>query len=110
VSAAALLAELEAAGVRLSLAGDDLRFQTRPGVSITPHRERITPHKSALLALLRKRAPVEATHSPAGWDDQICTGCRWPVLCGVLGPRGPHLAGGPCPAYPVETTGAEHGH
>jgi hypothetical protein len=42
VSASALLADLEAAGVRLSLAGNALRVQARPGVRVAPCRERIT--------------------------------------------------------------------
>jgi len=69
VSAAALLAELEAAGVRLSLAGDGLRFQTRPGVSIAPYRERIAAHKPALLTELLKAAIIEAvTVEPEQFD------------------------------------------
>jgi len=100
VSAHALLAELRAAGAQLSLAGDDLRFQTRPGVSIAPYRERIAAHKPALVALLYKGQPVTATTPPAGWDGARCPGCRWPALCALLGPRGPHLVEGPCPAWP----------
>jgi hypothetical protein len=69
VSARALLVELEAAGVRLSLAGDDLRFQTRRGVSITPYRECITAHKPALLVELLQRRIIEAvTVEPATFD------------------------------------------
>jgi hypothetical protein len=69
VSAAALLAELEAAGVRLSLAGDALRFQTRPGVAIAPYRERITANKPALLAeLLKARIIAAVDVEPADFD------------------------------------------
>jgi hypothetical protein len=69
VSAAALLAELEAAGVRLSLAGDALQFQTRPGVSIAPYRECITANRPALLAELLKARIIEAvTAEPADFD------------------------------------------
>jgi hypothetical protein len=136
MSARTLLAELEAAGMRLSLAGDDLRFQTRPGVSIAPYRERILANKPALLATLRQHeaatlpgtprksgrptpgeaaaqgldptlewaygdpAPVAATRPPAGWRGVLCDGCQWPELCRMLGPRGPHLPGGPCAAWP----------
>ncbi len=102
MSARALLAELDAAGVRLTLAGGDLRFQTRSGVRIAPYRERITASKPALLALLRSRDPVAATRPPAGWNGSRCPGCRWPALCGVLGPRGPHLVNGPCAAWPAD--------
>ena len=69
MSAAALLAELEAAGVRLSLAGNDLRFQTRPGVSIAPYRDRISAHKPALLVELLQRRIIEAVKiEPADFD------------------------------------------
>jgi hypothetical protein len=80
VSAAALLAELEAAGVRLSLAGDDLHYQTRSGVSIAPYRNCITAHKPALLVELLQRRIIEAvTVEPASFDraeyDRLWT--RW---------------------------------
>ncbi len=80
MSANALLAALEAAGVRLSLAGTDLRAQARPDVRIALYRERITAHKPALLVLLRSRQPVAATKPPAGWDAALCAGCQWPDL------------------------------
>jgi hypothetical protein len=80
MSAAALLAELEAAGVRLSLAGDALRFQTRPGVGIAPYRERIAAHKPALMAeLLKARIIAAVDVEPADFDraeyDRLWT--RW---------------------------------
>jgi hypothetical protein len=62
---AALLDELAAAGVRLSLAGDALRYQTRPGVSIAPYREQITAHKPALVALLALQDEIVAAASAA---------------------------------------------
>ena len=69
MSAAALLTDLEAAGVRLSLAGDDLRCQTRYGVSIAPYREQIAAHKSALLAeLLKARIIAAVDVEPADFD------------------------------------------
>jgi hypothetical protein len=86
VSARALLADLAAAGVRLSLAGDDLRFQTRLGVRIAPYRDRIATHKPALVRLLRARQPVEASHAPAGWTGIAPAGCGAPVACRALGP------------------------
>jgi hypothetical protein len=58
VSAAEFLARLEAAGVRLSLAGDDLHFQARPGVSITSYQDRIRANKPALLRELLQREIV----------------------------------------------------
>ena len=69
MSARALLADLEAAGVRLSLAGDELRYQTRPGVSIAPYRDRITAHKPALLVELLQRRIIETvTVAPEHFD------------------------------------------
>lgn len=101
MSAQALLARLNQSGVRLSLSGNDIRFQTRPGASIAPHVELIREHKQALVACLLNREPVEATTPPVGWDCTTCPGCNWPALCTVLGPRGPHMAGGPCPSWPA---------
>jgi hypothetical protein len=65
VSAPALLAKLEATGVRLSLAGDDLRYETQPGVSIAPYREQIVTNKPALLALLALQDEIVAAASAA---------------------------------------------
>ena len=62
---AALLTELEEVGVHLSLGGEDLRFQTRPGVSIAPCRKRIQDHKPALLALLALQDEIVRTASAA---------------------------------------------
>lgn len=68
MSAAALLTDLDAAGVRLARAGDDLHFETRPGVSIAPYREQITAHKPALLATLRQRElDAEVALLEHGW-------------------------------------------
>ncbi len=65
MNAAALLRELEAAGVRLSLKGEGLHIQARPGVSIAPHREQITEHKRALVTELRLREEIVAAASAA---------------------------------------------
>ena len=62
---AALLDDLAAAGVRLSLAGDALRYETRPGVRIAPDREQIITHKPALVAELRLREEIVAAASAA---------------------------------------------
>jgi hypothetical protein len=72
VNAAALLADFEAAGVRLSLAGDDLRCQSRPGVRIAPYRERIVTNKPALIALLRLQDEIvgAATAARDAFDRQ----------------------------------------
>ena len=69
MSARAFLAELDAAGVRLTLAGDDLRYQTRPGVSIAPYRDRIASLKPALVVELLQAAIVAAaTVEPGQFD------------------------------------------
>jgi hypothetical protein len=72
VTAASLVDELHKAGIRLTPAGDDLRFQTRPGVSIAPYREEISAHKPALLAELRLREEIvaAATTAQAAFDRQ----------------------------------------
>lgn len=57
MSAAALLAELEAAGVRITRDGTNLRVRGNPGVDPTPYRERIVEHKPGLLAEL---TPLDA--------------------------------------------------
>jgi hypothetical protein len=71
VSAAALLAEFEAAGVRLSLAGDALHFQTRPGVGIASFAEYITTNKRDLVMELLQRQIVAAVDvEPERFDRQ----------------------------------------
>jgi hypothetical protein len=60
VSASELFAELEAAGVRLTRAGDNLRFQTRFGISIAPFQDRIREGKPVLLRDLLQREIVDA--------------------------------------------------
>jgi hypothetical protein len=66
---AALLLELDATGVRLWSEGDDLYFQTRPGVSIAFYRVHIMAHKPALLAELLKTRIIETvTANPADFD------------------------------------------
>jgi hypothetical protein len=62
VTLTALLADLEAAGVRLSLAGDDLHYQTRPGVSIAPYRDHIRANKPVLLREVLQRQIVAAVN------------------------------------------------
>ena len=58
MNAAAVLAELNTAGVRLSSAGDDVHYQTRPGVRIAPYRDRIQESKPAILRELLQREIV----------------------------------------------------
>jgi hypothetical protein len=65
MSAAALLAQLEAAGVRITREGDTLRVRGMSGVDPAPYREQITAHKPALLALLRLQEEIVATATVA---------------------------------------------
>jgi hypothetical protein len=75
---AALLDDLAAAGVRLSLAGDALRYQTRPGVSIAPYRERITTNRSAFIALLGLQDEmVSAASAARGAFDRAAYDALW---------------------------------
>jgi hypothetical protein len=91
VNAPALLREFDAAGVRLSLKGEDLRVQTRPGVSIEPFRERIITNKPALLAALTlldteivadeatRRSPEHVARCLAGITARIEAGVNLPA-------------------------------
>lgn len=62
MTARTLLAELEAAGVRLSREGDELRYQTRPEVRIEPYRALIAANKPALLVELIRAEILAAVH------------------------------------------------
>jgi hypothetical protein len=53
---------------------------------------------------LARRQPIAACPPPEGWEGTLCDGCRWPAMCRVLGPRGPHLPDGPCPAWSQDRT------
>src|SRR5215218_7349778 len=109
MSIVALLAQLADAGVTLTQNGDRLHYQTRPGVSIAPYRERIQEAKPALLALLREQeaiaalgldpslhwvhvstGPVEASVPPDSWDGAVPPACGVPAACRSLGPC-PHV-------------------
>ena len=73
MNAPAFLDELTTAGVRLSLAGDDIRFETAPGVSVAPFRERIVASKSVLVSELRLRQRIIAavTVEPSAFDRAV---------------------------------------
>jgi hypothetical protein len=90
VNAAVLLLELDAAGVRLWPEGDDLYFQTRPGVSIAPYRDQILASKSALLAELLKARIIKAVIvDPADFDRAAYERlwARWTVHAAPAGTR-----------------------
>jgi hypothetical protein len=57
--------ELTAAGVHLTRHGAALRYQTRPGVTIAPYRERIAAHKPDLLTLLHLQEEIVAAATTA---------------------------------------------
>jgi hypothetical protein len=71
MSASALIDELTAAGVRLSLDGGDLVADVLPGVELEPYRDRIAQCRPALLTLLREREVI------TDLTDQLETGWRW---------------------------------
>ena len=70
MSVSALLAELDAAGVSISRAGESLLVRGASGAGLAPYTERIREAKPALLALLREREAIAdiATSLEAGWD------------------------------------------
>jgi hypothetical protein len=105
MSIAALLDELDAAGIRLHAGGDTLRAEIPPSASLDPFRDRIRAVKPALLDELRSRkepaalrlapalrwifvyrGPVEASATPEGWSGVAPAGCGVPHACCVLGP------------------------
>ena len=65
-----LLAELEAADIRLHLDGDDLLAAIGLEASLDPYRERIAVNKPALLTELRLRRAIiaAATAQPDAFD------------------------------------------
>jgi hypothetical protein len=73
MNAPAFLDELDRAGVRLTLSGHDLQFETRPGVTIADFRERIVASKPALMATLRLQKQIieAATAATAAFDRRL---------------------------------------
>jgi hypothetical protein len=71
VSIATLLAELDAAGIHLTRAGDRLRVRSESGASLAAYTERIRAARPSLLALLRERESI------AELADQLAAGWRW---------------------------------
>jgi hypothetical protein len=65
MSAPALLAELDAAGIHLRRDGEDLLVEVPAGASLDPFRERIRLHKPAVLAALLKEEIVAALNVEA---------------------------------------------
>ena len=65
MSAATLVDEVQAAGIRLSHDGDALAADVLPGVDLDPYRHRIAEFRPALLAELDLRARIVAAASAA---------------------------------------------
>jgi hypothetical protein len=69
MSVPTLLAELDAAGIHLRRAGEDLLAEVPPGASLDPYRERIRTSKRALLAELLRGEIVAALYAdPRDFD------------------------------------------
>jgi hypothetical protein len=60
VSAATLLAELDALGIHLTREGDNIRVRAEPGISLAPYVERIRASKPALLREVLQRRIIAA--------------------------------------------------
>ena len=71
MSAAGLLAELDAAGVHIAREGDHLRVRSGSGASLAPYTDRIRKAKPSLLVLLQER------ESLAELRDQLEAGWCW---------------------------------
>jgi hypothetical protein len=71
MSAAALLAELEAIGIQITREGYTLRVRGNPGVNPAPYRERIREAKPVIIAMLRQREAI------AELTNQLEVGWRW---------------------------------
>lgn len=65
MTAAALLAGLEAAGIHVAGEDDNLRVRANPGISLAPYVEPIREHKPALLALMALQDEIVRTASAA---------------------------------------------
>ena len=65
MTAAALLAELAAAGIHISREGECLRVRGEPGVSLDPCRDCVTAYKPALLTLLALQEDIVRTAGAA---------------------------------------------
>ena len=65
MSAALLLADLEATGIKVTRRGDNLRLRVKRGVNLDPFLDQITAHKPALLTLLALQDEIVRTASAA---------------------------------------------
>jgi hypothetical protein len=108
------LSTIEAEGVRLRRDADELKIQTRRGVSSDAYIDLIRLNKASLLATLAEerhdipwitpddlnwvpvfQGEVDETLPPEDWDRILPADCAWPHLCTVLGPC-PHASEGRC--------------
>jgi len=77
VTAAALLAELSAAGIHLTREGDNLRVRMRPGTSLNLYTDHIRANKPALLRELLQRRIIEALDVEPEDFDRIAYDRLW---------------------------------
>jgi hypothetical protein len=77
VSAAELLADLEAGGLAVTRIGDDLRVRAVPGVRLAPYRERVLEHKPALLTELLQQEIVAAVNVDPNDFDRVAYDHLW---------------------------------
>jgi hypothetical protein len=65
MSASGLLHELEAAGVSLHLAGDQLRAEIAPGATLNPFRDAIRQYRLGVVALMRLQDEIVSAAAAA---------------------------------------------
>jgi hypothetical protein len=86
VSAAALVAALDAAGIHIAREDDNLRVGANPGVILVPYVDDLRQHKATLLALLAVQDEIvkAATVARAAFDRQHFAALweRWYALRG----------------------------
>ncbi len=94
MTAAALLADLQTRGVRLYLAGDELRYKAKPGAMTPDLAAALKPHKPGLITLLREEEAGISRRVEA-MREQIPAGGPVPFLVAVSGiPPSPNI----CPS------------
>jgi hypothetical protein len=71
VTPTALIAELEARGVRLTVVGETLRVDAPRGIVTATDREALVQYKPALLATLRAEASRVTTAAGDRWADGV---------------------------------------
>ncbi len=80
MTAAALLADLQVRGVRLYLAGGELRYQAKPGIMTPELAAAVQPIKPALIALLQEEEAAAIAWRVEAMRGQILAGAPVPFL------------------------------